>query len=124
LLMMHAAERVRLEWVERRSHSAWLLWEHHAECAARLEQLMVVSSTRTADKAAPPVRVLLVDDTRTVRETFRRLLSERDYDVDVAANMTEALAKTATQFFDIAIVDYFMPGGNGDELCRALREDP
>lgn len=122
VLMLHAAERHRLEWVEQRPRSAWLLWENHPECAARLEQLL--NMPRSADIANAPVRVLLVDDARTVREAFRKLLTQNDYDVEVAANMTEALAKTAEQVFDIAIVDYFMPGGNGDELCRRLRADP
>jgi len=124
VLMMHTAERHRLEWVEQRPRSAWLLWESHAECAARLEQMLALPRGGTAERLGPPVRVLFVDDARTVREAFRRLLTQHHYEVDLAANMNEALVKTTEKSFDIAIVDYFMPGGNGDELCRRLRADP
>lgn len=125
VLMVHAAERHWLEWVEQRPRSAWLLWEDHPECAARLEQLLPVTGVAPApEHRAHSVRLLFVDDARTVREAFRKLLAQHDYDVEIACNMTEALAKTETQAFDIAIVDYFMPGGNGDELCRRLRADP
>ncbi len=124
LLMVHAPERHRLEWVEQRARTAWLAWENHAECAERLEQLLAVSASAVPDSVGPPVRVLFVDDARTVREGFRRLLLQHDYEVELALNMDDALAKTREQSFDIAIVDYFMPGGNGDELCRRLRADP
>jgi len=70
------------------------------------------------------IRVLLVDDSKTVRESYRQLLARNGYAVEVAANATEALALARLGGFDIAIVDYFMPGGNGDELCRRLRDDP
>lgn len=122
MLLMHAVERPRLEWVEQRPHSAWLLWENHAECASRVEQLLIPS--KASGDSTSAVRVLLVDDARTVREAFRKLLRQHDYEVEVASSMTTALVKTAEQSFDIAIVDYFMPGGNGDELCRRLRADP
>lgn len=123
VLMLHTAERQRLEWVQQRPRSAWLLWEHHADCATRLEQLLAAPSS-VPDSVGPPIRVLFVDDARTVREAYRRLLAAQEYEVEIAANMNEALAKTSEQSFDIAIVDYFMPGGNGDELCQRLRADP
>jgi diguanylate cyclase (GGDEF)-like protein/PAS domain S-box-containing protein len=123
VLLLHTVERQRLEWVEQRPRSAWMLWENHGDCAARLEQL-IESSGATGTEQPGAVRVLLVDDARTVREAFRKLLRQHDYDVEVASSMTTALVKTAEQSFDIAIVDYFMPGGNGDELCRRLRADP
>ncbi len=124
VLMLHSAERHRLEWVEQRPRSAWLMWENHAECAARLEQLLLMPKSSAAEGVAAPIRVLFVDDARTVREAYRRLLALHDYDVIVAKNMNEALALATEQAFDIALVDYFMPGGNGDELCRRLRANP
>ena len=78
---------------------------------------------------APPagrddIRLLLVDDSRTIREGYKHLLTRHGYGVETAANVTEALELARLGSFDIAIVDYFMPGGNGDELCRRLRDDP
>jgi diguanylate cyclase (GGDEF)-like protein/PAS domain S-box-containing protein len=123
ILLLHTRERHRLEWIEQRSRSAWLLWENHPECVPRLQQLL--AGPKSSDiEGNSAVRVLLVDDARTVREAFRKLLRSHDYEVEVAANMNDALAKAGKQAFDIAIVDYFMPGGNGDELCQRLRADP
>lgn len=123
MLLLHTRERPRLEWIEQRQRSAWLLWENHADCASRIEQLL--SSSKSGDiDGSSAVRILLVDDARTVREAYRKLLRRYGYHVELAANMTEALAKAGKYPFDIAIVDYFMPGGNGDELCLRLRADP
>ncbi|HKQ30161.1 MAG TPA: EAL domain-containing protein [Burkholderiales bacterium] len=123
LLVLHTRERQQLEWIEQRSRSAWLLWENHAECVSRIEQLLASPKSWGLDGNSA-VRILLVDDARTVREAFRKLLRKHDYEVEVASNMNEALIKASKQPFDIAIVDYFMPGGNGDELCQRLRADP
>jgi diguanylate cyclase (GGDEF)-like protein/PAS domain S-box-containing protein len=123
MLLLHSIERGRVAWVEQRPRSAWLLWENHAECVARVQQLIADAAPVRVDRDAA-VKVLLVDDARTVREAFRKLLRHHDYDVETASNMDEALVKVSQQLFDIAIVDYFMPGGNGDELCRRLRDDP
>ena len=65
-----------------------------------------------------------MDDSKTVRASYRRLLTEHGYAVETAANTTEAMEMARLAPFDIAIVDYFMPGGNGDVLCRQLRSDP
>ncbi len=124
VLMAHMHEHHCLEWVQQRPRSAWLLWDDHAQCATRLQHLVASLPSAKIEHPLAPIRVLLVDDARTVRETFRRLLADKGYDVVVATNMTEALQKASEQSFDIAIVDYFMPGGNGDELCRRLRADP
>jgi len=52
------------------------------------------------------------------------LLAEQGYAVEVAVHAEEAMAIAQTRTFDIAIIDYFMPGENGDVLCRRLRADP
>jgi diguanylate cyclase (GGDEF)-like protein/PAS domain S-box-containing protein len=124
VLMMHVADRQRLEWVANRPSSTWLLWENHSECGQRMEQLLSSPRPSLTDNVGATAHVLLVDDARTVRETFRRLLERHGYEVEVAVNMDDALVKASEHSFDIAIVDYFMPGGNGDELCRRLRADP
>lgn len=112
-------------WVARRPRTALLLWDDYTECGDCLARLLAPPA-----RSAPPtlaiehgIRVLFVDDSRTVRASFSRLLARHGYHVETATNADEAFALACVRPFDVAIVDYFMPGGNGDMLCRRLRED-
>jgi len=69
------------------------------------------------------VRLLLVDDTRTARDVYTRLLTANGYRIETADSVQEGLKKLAASAFDIVIIDYFMPQENGDVLCRAIRQD-
>lgn len=70
-----------------------------------------------------PIRILFVDDSRTVRHKYKKLLIENGYEVEMAKSVDSGFKKALESPFDIAIIDYFMPGANGDELCRILLED-
>lgn len=69
-------------------------------------------------------RILLVDDTRTARDVYTRLLTEHGYRVDSAESVKHGIEKLGTAGFDIVIIDFFMPQENGDVLCRVIRQDP
>ena len=127
LLLVHSAQPDLVDWVARRARSAILLWEDFTDSADCLDKLLVpapVLGTLTPVRPEEPIRVLFVDDSRTVRTSFARLLTEQGYVVEVASQASEALEKVRAQTFDIAIIDYYMPGENGDVLCRRLRDDP
>jgi CheY-like chemotaxis protein/HPt (histidine-containing phosphotransfer) domain-containing protein len=68
--------------------------------------------------------ILFVDDSPTVRAKYSDLLVANGYAVLVAGSMDEALAIARREQPELAVIDFFMPGGNGDELCRALTRDP
>ena len=68
--------------------------------------------------------ILIVDDSITVREKCSNILNEAGYEVIEVSSMKEALELTSHTIPDLAIIDYFMPEGNGDELCEKLRENP
>ncbi len=126
LVLTHAAEPATVEWTSRRARSAYLMWREFTDSADCLDKLLA-PSPQTIEASAPegePIRVLFVDDSRTVRASYARLLAAQGYAVEVAAHAGEAMAKAQTQTFDIAIIDYFMPGENGDVLCQRLRTDP
>ena len=53
---------------------------------------------------------------------LRLLLSHEDYDVVVAASMTEALELVRTEVFDLYVLDRRLPDGTGIELCQKLQE--
>jgi two-component system cell cycle response regulator len=69
-------------------------------------------------------RVLVVDDVTTNRVLMAELLSRKYYDVEEARDAKEALAKARANPPDIALIDVMMPGMNGYELCREMKNDP
>ncbi|MBK6726572.1 MAG: EAL domain-containing protein [Xanthomonadales bacterium] len=70
------------------------------------------------------VRVLFVDDSASIRLAYRQLLERNGYDCDVAGSIAEAFAKATSASYDLFILDYFLPDGSGDELCRRLKALP
>jgi putative two-component system response regulator len=69
-------------------------------------------------------RVLVVDDDRTVADVLGRLLTREGYAVDVAADGPAALAAIAQKPPDLVVLDVMLPGLNGIEICRRLKQDP
>jgi diguanylate cyclase (GGDEF)-like protein len=68
-------------------------------------------------------RILVIDDSRTTRKYLGELLSSHKFSVSFCANATEALLVLGNDAaFDLAIIDYNMPGMNGIELTRKIRE--
>ena len=66
--------------------------------------------------------VLFVEDDPDTRELMSFILKSEDYQVVLAANYDEALLLARVLRFDLFIMDNWMPGGSGIELCRKLRE--
>lgn len=124
LVLAHGTEPHTFDWVARRARSALLAWDEYTHCVDCLRKLLGGAPATNAITPPEDTRVLFVDDSVTVRAAYTRLLTSHGYEVASAANATEAMAKAREGNFDIAIVDYFMPGGNGDALCRQLLNDP
>ncbi len=68
-------------------------------------------------------RILVVDDSVTTRTMEKNILEARGYQVTVAISGEDALAKLATQVFDLVVSDVEMPGINGFELTEKIREN-
>jgi two-component system, OmpR family, response regulator MprA len=68
-----------------------------------------------------PVKILVVDDERAVRDSLRRALELEGYEIDLAADGREALARLDESQPDMLILDVLMPGVDGLEVCRRLR---
>ena len=64
----------------------------------------------------------MVDDEPAVREAVRRALRLEGYSVDIAADGNEALSAIASQPPDAVVLDVLMPGIDGLEVCRRLRQ--
>ncbi|WP_454712518.1 hybrid sensor histidine kinase/response regulator [Cupriavidus nantongensis] len=68
-------------------------------------------------------RVLVVDDSLTVRELQRKLLAGRGYDVTVAVDGMDGWNVLRAEPFDLVITDIDMPRMDGIELVRRIRQD-
>lgn len=78
-----------------------------------------------ADNGKPgALRILVVDDSITMRKITSRLLSRHGYQVSAAQNGADALRLIARQRPDLVLLDVEMPGMDGFELARTLRNDP
>ena len=66
-------------------------------------------------------KILLVDDSNTVRVKYKKLLTKQGYSVDVAIEAKQGLDLALNNHYDLAIIDYFMPGDNGAQLCKNLQ---
>ncbi len=67
-------------------------------------------------------RILVVDDDLHIREMVRHFLKAEGWEVLEASDGREALAVLAATPADLVILDIMMPGMDGWELCRELRE--
>jgi two-component system response regulator MprA len=66
--------------------------------------------------------LLVVDDDRHITDLLRRTLAHAGYTVGVAASGTEALQAVVDRPPDLIILDVMLPGMDGFEVCRRLRE--
>jgi two-component system, OmpR family, response regulator MprA len=67
-------------------------------------------------------RVLIVDDEPAVRSALDRALRLDRYEVELAGDGREALDRLAETRLDAVVLDVMMPGIDGLEVCRRLRE--
>jgi len=86
-----------------------------------------LSRTRRAASAAAERharRVLVVDDSLTVRELERRVLEGAGYEVDLAVDGMEGWNALRLGHYDLVLTDVDMPRMNGIDLVRRIRADP
>ncbi len=83
-----------------------------------------VRQAGTATAQARRKRVLVVDDSLTVRELERKLLASRGYDVAVAVDGMDAWNVLRTEPFDLVITDIDMPRMDGIALVTLIRKEP
>ena len=66
--------------------------------------------------------ILIVDDNPEIREIINVLLGGEGFEVSEAANGAQALTLIEQRDFDLIILDIMMPGPNGYQTCRKIRE--
>jgi DNA-binding response OmpR family regulator len=68
------------------------------------------------------MRVLVVEDKRQIADFIQKTLAEHSYAVDVAYDGEEVLDWPDLTDFDAIVLDIMLPGRDGIEVCRVLRE--
>ncbi|HXG17392.1 MAG TPA: sigma-54 dependent transcriptional regulator [Calidithermus sp.] len=71
-----------------------------------------------------PIRVLVADDERNLREVLVRELVRRGHEVEAAADGEEALARLGDGLFDVLVLDMRMPRREGLDVLRAVGGQP
>lgn len=70
----------------------------------------------------PDIRVLLIDDEQTLLDYLSKRLLREGFTVKATFSGEEALEVAANSFFDVAVVDLKMPGMDGVETQKRLKE--
>jgi len=68
-------------------------------------------------------RILIVDDSITVREVERKLLAAEGYEIDVAVDGADGWNSVRSGHYDLVLTDVDMPRMDGIELVRHIRND-
>ena len=67
-------------------------------------------------------KVLVVDDENTVRSLLKMFLSKSGFELDFAEDGLEAIEKVKSFDPDVVLLDTTMPGKDGMEVCRELKQ--
>lgn len=67
-------------------------------------------------------RILLVEDELGLVMTLSDRLTSEGYAVEAAHDAETGLARATNELFDLIILDVMLPGGNGFDMCRDLRQ--
>ncbi|RFU67802.1 DNA-binding response regulator [Peribacillus saganii] len=68
------------------------------------------------------VKILVVDDEERIRRLLKMYLEREEYSIDEAEDGNQALEKAFANDYDLILLDIMMPGKDGIEVCRELRE--
>jgi DNA-binding response OmpR family regulator len=70
-----------------------------------------------------PIKVLLVDDEQDIVDTVKYSLELRGYEVDAAYDGVSALSMARTGKYKLIILDVMLPGKNGYEVSRVIKDE-
>jgi DNA-binding NtrC family response regulator len=68
------------------------------------------------------INILVVDDDANIRETINLILQQKGYSTETAENGREAIEKTKTKYFNLALLDIKLPDMEGTKLLTLIHE--
>ena len=71
---------------------------------------------------SPQARILIVEDDEGVRRSLGLALGDEGYEVVLTENASQALAAFEAEAPDLMLIDVMLPGQNGLDLCRTIRQ--
>ncbi len=71
---------------------------------------------------SPQARILIVEDDEGVRRSLGLALGDEGYAVVLTENASQALAAFEAEAPDLMLIDVMLPGQNGLDLCRTIRQ--
>lgn len=77
----------------------------------------------TTDSALDGVKVMVIDDSKTIRRTAETLLKKAGCEVVTAIDGFEALAKITDQNPDVIFIDIMMPRLDGYQTCALIKKN-
>ena len=77
-----------------------------------------------SDAAAGPVRILVIDDSNTIRKSAEMFLRQAGYEVFLAEDGFDALAKISDHEPQVIFVDIMMPRLDGYQTCALIKQNP
>ncbi|MDX1592918.1 MAG: twitching motility response regulator PilG [Gammaproteobacteria bacterium] len=75
------------------------------------------------DAASAGIKVMVIDDSKTIRRTAETLLKREGYDVVTATDGYESLSKIADERPDIIFIDIMMPRLDGYQTCALIKNN-
>jgi DNA-binding response OmpR family regulator len=67
-------------------------------------------------------RILVIDDDKSILRAFTRILQKNGYEIDVAETGREALEKTETNCYALALIDIRLPDMDGTDLLAKMQK--
>ncbi len=77
-----------------------------------------------SDTAPGPIKVLVIDDSNTIRRSAEMFLRQAGYDVILAEDGFDALAKISDHQPKVIFVDIVMPRLDGYQTCALIKQNP
>ncbi len=68
------------------------------------------------------MRILVVEDEHKIAQSIKKGLQQENYAVDICFRGDEGLGLALTEEYDLIILDLLLPGINGIQICKKLRE--
>jgi len=87
------------------------------------EHVVDDTGTMSGDSSDSGLRILVVDDSATIRRSAESMLTTEGYDVVTAENGFEALSKVARHNPDLIFVDIMMPRLDGYQTCAIIKNN-